>query len=146
MHFLYFAQFLTLTFLYLAVPDEPKGPLRFSDLDETSVTLSWSPPLNDGGAPVKSYQVESWSKDRAWMEMEKTDARTTTLCTQRLSTGTTYRFRVCAINRVGAGKFLESDRITPAKELSKSPEIHNSAKKMKKQKRKKNKTQKFFFF
>lgn len=48
-----------IVFIHLpsVVPDAPDAP-DVSDITADSMSLSWSPPLHDGGAPVSGYVVE----------------------------------------------------------------------------------------
>ena len=42
---------------FSAVPDAP-GSLKVDDIDESSVTLMWSKPKNDGGKKIQGYVIE----------------------------------------------------------------------------------------
>jgi len=39
-------------------PLPPQGPLDVSDITPETCSLSWRPPLDDGGSPVTNYVVE----------------------------------------------------------------------------------------
>lgn len=39
-------------------PSPPQGPLEASDITPDTCTLSWKPPLDDGGSPITNYVVE----------------------------------------------------------------------------------------
>lgn len=39
-------------------PSPPLGPLDASDITPDTCTLSWKPPLDDGGSPITNYVVE----------------------------------------------------------------------------------------
>lgn len=39
-------------------PGPPEGPLTVTDVTANTVSLSWKPPLDDGGSPVTGYVVE----------------------------------------------------------------------------------------
>lgn len=39
-------------------PSPPVGPLDVSDITPDTCTLSWKPPLDDGGSPITNYIVE----------------------------------------------------------------------------------------
>lgn len=39
-------------------PSPPVGPLDCSDITPDTCTLSWKPPLDDGGSPITNYIVE----------------------------------------------------------------------------------------
>lgn len=39
-------------------PSPPVGPLDCYDITPDTCTLSWKPPLDDGGSPITNYIVE----------------------------------------------------------------------------------------
>lgn len=39
-------------------PSPPVGPLDVSDITPDTCSLSWKPPLDDGGSPITNYIVE----------------------------------------------------------------------------------------
>ena len=39
-------------------PASPEGPLKVSDITNTTAVLSWQPPKDDGGAPIDNYIIE----------------------------------------------------------------------------------------
>ncbi|GFO38541.1 titin, partial [Plakobranchus ocellatus] len=102
------------------VPGKPTGPIKFSQILSDSVTLSWAPPKKDGGSVVTSYTVEqSHDGGRSWEQTGTVDAGSTTLTAKDLKEGQKYKFRVCANNEVGAGLPLESDSVTPQRQITK---------------------------
>lgn len=36
----------------------PQGPLEVSDITPETCSLSWKPPLDDGGSPITNYVLE----------------------------------------------------------------------------------------
>lgn len=46
-------------------PGRPKGPLRVSEVTDTSVTLAWGPPDDLGGGDLISYVIEARRVDQA---------------------------------------------------------------------------------
>lgn len=52
---------LTLFNYFLDEPSKPKTP-EIIDYDNQSVTLKWSPPEKDGGAPIEKYFIEKKDK------------------------------------------------------------------------------------
>lgn len=46
------------TILLLDKPTPPQGPLEVSDITPETCSLSWKPPLDDGGSPITNYTVE----------------------------------------------------------------------------------------
>lgn len=93
----------------LAKPDEPQGPIRFDEIDATSVTISWDPPMRDGGAPISNYVVEQRDAHRpGWVPVSESVSRPT-FKFDRLTEGDEYVFRVAATNRYGTGEYLQSE-------------------------------------
>lgn len=98
--------------LLLAKPDEPKGPIRFDEIDATTVTCSWDPPVRDGGAPISGYVVEQRDAHRpGWMPVSDAVSRPT-FKFENLIEGDEYVFRAAAVNRYGTGEFLQSEVVT----------------------------------
>lgn len=96
-------------FFFSDKPDQPKEPIRFDEIDATSVTISWDPPERDGGAPVTNYVVEQRDAHRpGWVPISESVSRPT-FKFDRLTEGDEYVFRVSAVNRYGAGDFLQSE-------------------------------------
>jgi hypothetical protein len=46
-----------MTSCILAAPDAPGTP-KVDDVDESSVTLTWTKPKNDGGKKIQGYVIE----------------------------------------------------------------------------------------
>lgn len=95
-----------------AKPDEPKGPIRFDEIDATTVTCSWDPPVRDGGAPISGYMVEQRDAHRpGWVPVCDSVSRPT-FKFENLIEGDEYVFRAAAINNYGTGEFLQSEIVT----------------------------------
>lgn len=95
-----------------AKPDEPKGPIKFDEIDATTVTCSWNPPVRDGGAPISGYMVEQRDAHRpGWVTACESVSRPT-FKFDNLIEGDEYVFRAAAINRYGTGDFLQSEIVT----------------------------------
>ncbi|KAI6175533.1 hypothetical protein M3Y97_00699600 [Aphelenchoides bicaudatus] len=91
----------------LDVPGKPTGPLSFSDISGEAITLHWSPPKDDGGAPITNYVVEK--KNARTGEWEKVGQPIgTSLRVRNLSNGVAYDFRVRAENQYGVGEPLDA--------------------------------------
>lgn len=93
----------------------PVGPIKFTHIVETGLTLEWSPPRNNGGAPITGYKLELTIDSKIWTEVTICDGQTTKTKVSDLTADQTYRFRVIAINKVGDSKPLESAEVTPTK-------------------------------
>lgn len=48
-------------------PDPPEAP-KVDRITKDSVTLSWRPPKNDGGARIKGYIVQKRKKGGDWAD------------------------------------------------------------------------------
>lgn len=53
--------------IFIDKPSPPKGPLEISGMTETSCTIKWHAPENDGGTPILDYAVErKETNKKAW--------------------------------------------------------------------------------
>jgi predicted phage tail protein len=81
-----------------------------------SALVRWTAPTGDGGAPVTGYEVQALnSATNVPVGALRTAAATATqLTVTGLTNGTTYTFRVRAVNVVGTGAFsANSNAVTP---------------------------------
>ena len=72
-----------------------------------SVTLSWLPPLSDGGAPIDAFIVEKCdAKDpqSVFEPAAQADGGATSVQVGGLTEGTEYQFRVSARNAAGVSE------------------------------------------
>lgn len=93
--------------------------LEASDITQTSVLLSWTPPENNGGSEVTHYIIEkreidrkTWSTVKAEAEKDKIPFKVSGLIP-----GTEYYFRVTAVNEYGSGV----PKVTPTSYLASDP-------------------------
>jgi titin len=83
-------------------PDMPIGPLKVSDVTAKSAELSWKPPKDDGGKPIKRYVIEQRDlKRNNWYQVDTVRPNTHTLTLDRLNEGNDYMFRIIAENDEG---------------------------------------------
>ncbi|CAM1326542.1 Uncharacterised protein at_DN0009 [Pycnogonum litorale] len=88
-------------------PSSPTGPLMTSNDTETSFTLSWNPPIMDGGAPVLEYNVERKEVGKkAWLKVGSTDGKTLSMEVTNLKNSVSYNFRITCKNEVGMSSLL----------------------------------------
>lgn len=85
------------------VPSQPQPP-NVDDVANDMVTLSWSPPDSDGGAPISHYLLEYKMKDTfKWIPVDQ-DVEGTMYSISGLVPGQDYVFRVSAVNPAGPSK------------------------------------------
>ena len=86
------------------VPGAP-AQLRAVAVDHERISLSWTAPPFDGGAPVTGYRIQ-YSEDggASWEHAdEDTQSQDTEHVHGGLEPATTYHYRIAAINEKGAG-------------------------------------------
>ncbi|XP_010016327.1 PREDICTED: obscurin-like, partial [Nestor notabilis] len=87
----------------IAHPDPPEEPEVLSK-NSHSVTLSWYKPLSDGGCDILGYNVEKKIPGIGWQSCSKGIIQNMKFMVDNLTPGEPYRFRVSAINKVGASE------------------------------------------
>lgn len=97
-------------------PSPPDGPINVSNITKESCTLSWKPPIDDGGSEITNYIVEKRDiKSGTWIPVSNFITNTT--CTvPKLQDGHEYEFRVIAQNAFGLSDPLTTDRSILAKD------------------------------
>eukprot|EP00096_Caligus_rogercresseyi_P016211 TRINITY_DN878_c0_g1_i1.p1 TRINITY_DN878_c0_g1~~TRINITY_DN878_c0_g1_i1.p1 ORF type:complete len:1596 (-),score=294.53 TRINITY_DN878_c0_g1_i1:195-4982(-) len=73
------------------------------DWSERHMELIWREPIDDGGAPIHGYHIETKSRDThdEWQLWETIDSNTCNAKLMNLRQGISYQFRVIAINKAG---------------------------------------------
>jgi hypothetical protein len=85
-----------------AVPDAPIS--LTGTPGNAQVTLYWTAPTNNGGAPITNYLVEfKLDTSATWSAFSHAPSAATTIVVTGLTNGSFYDFRVSAINAVGTG-------------------------------------------
>ena len=93
------------------------------DLGSDSVTLGWKQPRDDGGNPITGYKIQVSQNNADWKDLDTLDKFSKEYKAKSLKEGVDYKFRVCALNKVGAGEALESEVVTPTKAKGKSRSV-----------------------
>ncbi len=93
-------------------PNPPTG-LKAASASPTQINLSWNPPSNNGGPAVTSYKIEFRIGGASYSTLANTAA--TSYSHTGLTTGTTYTYRVSAINSVGTSAPSNESSAVPSK-------------------------------
>lgn len=101
-----------------AAPGAPTGVVATAG--DAQATVSWTPPSVTGGSPITGYSLEQSSDGGAtWLAAEARvdsahDAPATTQTIDGLINGTSYQFRIAALNAAGIGAYsTPSAPVTP---------------------------------
>lgn len=98
----------TVTVVVVGRPTPPKGPVKISGVSSESCTLSWSEPADDGGSEIVNYIVEKRESGSASWQVVNSSVKRTTIKVTHLTKYMEYTFRVCAENKFGVSKSIES--------------------------------------
>ena len=81
-------------------PTVTEAPLVV-DIDESSVTLEWTKPSEDGGSPIYGYDVFVKEDDQEWQKANNDLIFVCQFTVTDLKDSTPYRFKVEAVNEAG---------------------------------------------
>jgi len=96
-------------------PGVPGAPQALAAVGGSNVVhLSWSPPASDGGSAVASYRIYRGLTSGSEVELTTTASPATTFDDTTSLNGTTYYYKVTAINAVGEGPLSTEASATPA--------------------------------
>lgn len=108
----------TVELCVLASPGQPGGPLEVSDVTAKGCKLKWKKPEDDGGCPIKEYEIEKMDMATGkWVRVGRSpgDVVPPNFEVTGLTPGAEYKFRVSAINDEGESTPLETISGTVAK-------------------------------
>lgn len=98
----------TVTVVIVGRPSPPTGPVEISGVSSESCSLSWSEPADDGGTDITNYIVEKRESGSASWQVVNSSVKRTTIKVTHLTKYMEYTFRVCAENKFGVSKSIES--------------------------------------
>lgn len=87
------------------IPADPPGRPEVTDVTRSTVSLSWSAPLYDGGSKIIGYIIERKPYDKSgdgrWLKCNYTIVSENCFTVTALSEDEAYEFRVLAKNAAG---------------------------------------------
>jgi titin len=89
------------------VPGVPTG-LVVTGKSQTSVSLSWVAPVDNGGRSITDYKVEHSVDGSSWSEFAHPASANTSITVTGLTRGVSRQFRVSAVNAEGSGEASSS--------------------------------------
>uniref|UniRef100_A0A493U1V2 Titin n=1 Tax=Anas platyrhynchos platyrhynchos TaxID=8840 RepID=A0A493U1V2_ANAPP len=102
------------------LPSPPSKP-KIMDSTRSSITIGWTKPLFDGGAPVTAYTVEYKKIDETDWTTAIQNLRGTEYTITGLASGSEYVFRVRSINKIGVSEPSDISEPQVAKEREEEP-------------------------
>jgi hypothetical protein len=99
------------------VTSAPNAPTDIAGTaGNTQVSLTWSAPASNGGAEITDYVVQYSSNGGTnWTTFNDGTSTSVSAVVTGLTNGTTYIFKVAAVNSVGTGNFSsQSSSLAPA--------------------------------
>lgn len=104
-------------------PDKPGRP-EPTNWDKDFVDLSWSPPKDDGGAPILKYIIQMRNKtERAWVDAAVVPGSSTSGTVTSVEENNEYEFRIVAVNRAGPSEPSDVSKSVVAKPRFLKPQI-----------------------
>lgn len=105
-------------------PASKPGRPEPTDWDKDFVDLKWTPPKDDGGAPIEKYIVQMRDKDgRTWQDAVTVPGDRTTAKVPNVEEGHEYEFRIVAVNKAGPSEPSDVSKSVIAKPRFLAPRI-----------------------
>lgn len=113
----------TVELCVLGKPSKPRGPLDVTDVHAKGCKLKWKKPEDDGGVPIKEYEVEKMDTATGkWVRVGRLPANSGPGASNEpefevtgLTPGQEYKFRVTAVNDEGDSEPLVTELSVVAK-------------------------------
>jgi fibronectin type 3 domain-containing protein len=94
-------------------PDPPSAPALSASAGDASALLSWTAPADDGGATISGYEVYRGTSPGS-ATLHATVGNVLTFTDTGLTNGTSYWYRVAAVNVAGTGDLSNEVSVTPS--------------------------------
>ena len=91
-------------YLSLTGPPGPPSNVTVEYVTEACVALSWTPPTDDGGAPITKFTILVMTENDELISTQDCDATEVSCVLENLDPSTIYLFRVRACNELGPGE------------------------------------------
>uniref|UniRef100_A0A4W5MTY7 Myosin-binding protein C, slow-type n=1 Tax=Hucho hucho TaxID=62062 RepID=A0A4W5MTY7_9TELE len=92
------------------IPDPPDVPL-VTEVGGDWCSMTWEPPIYDGGSPILGYFIERKKKQSSrWMRLNFDLNKETTFEPKKMIEGVPYEVRVFAVNAIGVSKPSEPSK------------------------------------
>jgi hypothetical protein len=92
----------------------PNAPTSLTGVaGNAQVELSWSAPVVTGGAAITDYQIEVSVSSGPYSVITRSASTATTYTATGLTNGSSYRYRVAAVNSEGPGATVTSSALVP---------------------------------
>eukprot|EP00064_Thunnus_orientalis_P001214 superscaffoldBa00000081_g1216 len=110
-------------FINVRILDSPSAPtnLEVKDVKRDSVSISWEPPLIDGGSKISHYIVEKREEARKAFSSVCSNCVRNSYKIDNLHEGCFYYFRVLAVNEFGTGLPAETNEAVKVSEAPVPP-------------------------
>ena len=95
------------------IPPNPITDLTATDISQTIILVSWDKPAANNGPAVTGYKIERKTTGSFTTLVADTGDALTTYTNSGLTTGTTYTYKVYAINSVGLSNSTAEASATP---------------------------------
>ncbi|KKK53258.1 hypothetical protein LCGC14_3096600, partial [marine sediment metagenome] len=95
------------------IPPNPITDLTATDISQTIILVSWDKPAANNGPAVTGYKIERKTTGSFTTLVADTGDALTTYTNSGLTTGTTYTYKVYAINSVGLSNSTGEASATP---------------------------------
>lgn len=97
-------------------PGKPNPP-EIGSTTTNSISLSWQPPADDGGAEITNYIVEYRAESASkWITANKDVVAALSYKVTGLKKDVVYEFRISAMNKAGTGPASDPSKPTAATE------------------------------
>ncbi|XP_030613936.1 titin-like, partial [Archocentrus centrarchus] len=111
----------TINVKVIGLPGQCKN-ITSSDATKNSCKISWEAPEDDGGTPIVSYTLERREASKKTYMPVMSGDNVLTCTVKDLFVNCEYYFRVKAINKVGAGEYLELRSPVITEEIKQKPD------------------------